>query len=183
MIELVLIKENELKMAYRMHRKGFIPTFLKYHDRNNPVFTTYKKFLSYFISPNMHMYWIIYNGEAVGEIFVYIKDDFVKLARIFILKKFQNKGIAQNAIKIAENLFTNNKRWCLNTIKEEKNNCHLYEKLGYKPTGKEKVINKRMTVIDYEKFIDIEEKKLEINGMSIGFCSISKEEWQCMNTK
>lgn len=71
--------------------------------------------------------------------------------RIFVLKEFQNKGIAQQAIKIAENLFPNNKRWCLDTIKEEKNNCHLYEKFGYKPTVKEKKINKRMTIIDYEK--------------------------------
>lgn len=151
MVELVLIRKSELKKAFKMHRKGFMPTFLKYHDRINPIFTPYKKFLSYHNSSSLHMYWIMYNGKAVGEIFIGIKEDYNKLVRIFVLKEFQNKGIAQQAIKIAENLFPNNKRWCLDTIKEEKNNCHLYEKLGYKPTGKEKKINKRMTIIDYEK--------------------------------
>ena len=70
---------------------------------------------------------------------------------MFVLKEFQNRGIAQQAIRNAENLFPGNKRWRLNTIKEEKNNCHLYEKMGYLPIGNEKRINKRMTIIEYEK--------------------------------
>lgn len=34
---------------------------------------------------------------------------------------------------------------------EEKGNCRLYEKLGYRDTGKREIVNERMTLIYYEK--------------------------------
>lgn len=100
------------------------------------------------------MFWIVYNGEKVGQIWIGIKEDKASLARLFVLPQFQNKGIAQQAIKIAEALFPNHKHWQLDTIKQEKNNCHLYEKMGYKKTGEEKIINNKMTLIYYEKEIE-----------------------------
>lgn len=93
----------------------------------------------------------MFDGKAVGEIWITVSNDTAKLARLFVLKEFQNRGIAQQAIRNAENLFPGNKRWCLDTIKQEKNNCHLYEKMGYISFGTERKINKRMTIINYEK--------------------------------
>lgn len=153
MVKLNPIKQCELKAAYRMHRKGFFPTFLKYFDRINPIFESFKKFSEFYNYPDLYMFWIMLDGKAVGEIWIQITNDTAKLARLFVLKEFQNRGVAQQAIRIAENLFPSNKRWWLNTIKEEKNNCHLYEKMGYIPLKNEKKINKRMTLIDYEKII------------------------------
>lgn len=153
MVKLKSIERNELKKAYRMHRKGFLPTFLKYYDRINPVFESFKRFNDFYNHPDLYMFWIVLDGNAVGEIWVSITNETAKLARLFVLKEFQNRGVAQQAIRIAEYLFPNNKRWWLNTIKEEKKNCHLYEKMGYIPLENEKKINKRMTLIEYEKFI------------------------------
>lgn len=151
MVELVKILNNELKAAFKMHRQGFMPTFKKYHDRINPIFMPYKKFLSYHENPSMHMFWIISDSLRVGQIWIGIKGDSARLARIFVLPEFQNQGIAQQAIRVAENLYPEPKRWQLDTIKQEKNNCHLYEKMGYRPTGSEQIINKRMTIINYGK--------------------------------
>ena len=39
----------------------------------------------------------------------------------------------------------------LDTIQEEAGNCHLYEKIGYKKSGRTEVINERMTLVFYEK--------------------------------
>jgi hypothetical protein len=39
----------------------------------------------------------------------------------------------------------------LDTILQEKGNCHLYEKIGYKKTGKIEKINERMDIVYYEK--------------------------------
>lgn len=154
MVELIKIEKNELKTALKMHRQGFMPTFFKYYDMINPIFVSYTKFTCFYNHPTLYMYWIIFNGKKVGEIWVGTNGDTMKLARIFVLKEYQNKGIAGQAIRIAENLFPAYKRWRLDTIKEEKNNCHLYEKLGYKRIGSEKRINKRMTIIRYEKEIE-----------------------------
>lgn len=154
MVKLSSIKPSELKSAYRMHRKGFMPTFLKYFDRINPIFESVKRFNAFYNQPDLYMFWIILDSKAVGEIWIAVTNDTAKLARLFVLKEFQNRGVAQQAIRVAENLFPSNKRWWLNTIKEEKNNCHLYEKMGYIPIGNEKKINKRMTIIEYEKRIE-----------------------------
>ena len=42
------------------------------------------------------------------------------------------------------------KTWKLDTILQEKGNCHLYEKCGFVRVGEEKPINDKMTLIDYE---------------------------------
>ena len=70
--------------------------------------------------------------------------------------KYQNKGYATKAITDIEKLYSNYKHWQLDTIKEEKKNVHLYQKLGYKPNGKEKIINDKMTITEFEKEINDE---------------------------
>lgn len=154
MVELVEIKKSEMKSAFKMHRQGFMPTFFKYYDRINPIFESYKKFTFFYNHPALYMYWIIFNGEKVGEIWIGTDNETAKLVRLFVLKDYQNKGIAAQAILLAEQIFSDRPRWWLNTIKEEKNNCHLYEKLGYRQIGSEKRINKRMTIIEYEKELE-----------------------------
>ena len=110
MVELVQIQKSEKIKAHRMNRRGFMPTFFKYYDRINPIFESYVKFCRFYNYPDTYMFWILYDGKAVGEIWINIKDDTARLARLFVLKEFQNQGIAQNAIKIAETLFSDCKR-------------------------------------------------------------------------
>lgn len=150
-VELRKIKKTELFKAYIMHFKGFLPTFINYRDKINPIFCTYPKFKKYFNHQDISMYFIILNDIPVGQIWILKKDSICKLARIFVLKEFQNNGIATQVILQAEQIFSGQKHWLLDTIKQERNNCHLYEKLGYTQTSNEKVINKRMTIIEYEK--------------------------------
>lgn len=152
-VQLSKIKRADLFKAYVMHFKGFLPTFIKYRDKINPIFCTYPKFKKYFNHKDMSMYFLISNNVPVGQIWILQKESFCKLARIFVLKKYQNKGLATQAIIQAEQIFNGQKHWCLDTIKQEHKNCRLYEKLGYTQTSNEKVINNRMTIIEYEKEI------------------------------
>ncbi len=41
--------------------------------------------------------------------------------------------------------------WQLDTILQEKQNCYLYEKMGYRRTGKMEKVNGKMDIVDYEK--------------------------------
>lgn len=70
--------------------------------------------------------------------------------KVFVLPEFQGKGIAQEAIRLCEKIHGNENRE-LDTILQEPKNCHLYEKLGYRQTGKTEVINERLTLVFYEK--------------------------------
>ena len=74
-----------------------------------------------------------------------------RVSPIFILPEQQGNGIAQKVFEIIENIYQDAKLWELDTIMQEEGLCHLYEKLGYKWTGKSKIINEKITIIFYEK--------------------------------
>ena len=63
---------------------------------------------------------------------------------------YRRRGYAQQAIAEAERIHGKT-HWSLDTILQEEGNCFLYEKLGYRRTGKAKQINEKMTLIYYEK--------------------------------
>jgi hypothetical protein len=66
------------------------------------------------------------------------------------MPEYCGMGVAQAAIRAAEAIHGND-NWRLDTILQEKGNCHLYEKMGYHQTGEMKVINDKMTLVFYEK--------------------------------
>ena len=73
-----------------------------------------------------------------------------RISPIFILPEHQNRGIAQKAMKLCEDIHGCEK-WELDTIMQEEGNCYLYEKMGYHRTGKSEVINDKLTLVFYEK--------------------------------
>ena len=81
-----------------------------------------------------------------------IKDGRVKEGNIFK---------ADTLLEI-ERLHPDIERWFLDTIKEEAGNCHLYEKIGYKKTGKSEAVNEKMTLVFYEKNRQMDSHHLQI---------------------
>lgn len=150
-IELAEIKENETFRAWRMQKKCFRTLCEKYRDKDSPYKNSFLLFKNIIKSQKVKTYWILCRGEKVGEIFICEKGGKNYLARIFVLPDFQNRGIAKAAIMEAENIHSKMPCWALDTIKQEEKNCRLYEKLGYRRTGEEKIINDKMTIIYYEK--------------------------------
>ena len=74
-----------------------------------------------------------------------------RISQIFIMEEYRERGYAQRAIQLAEDIHgTSN--WELDTILQEKGNCYLYEKMGCRLTGETKVVNERMTLIFYHKY-------------------------------
>lgn len=150
-IEVNEIKQNEFLSAFFMQKKGFLPMFLKYFDRVSPVFKTYSHFIKKAKIDSNSFFWIVCNGVRVGEVEIVFKENMVHISNLFVLKKYQNKGIAQSAIQTLEKRFSAYHLWHLYTILQESRNCHLYEKLGYNKTGVTHRINKRMTLVEYRK--------------------------------
>lgn len=107
-------------------------------DRMNQKFTDY--------------YLIQLSGQNIGAIrIVRLSDNRCRISPIFLLPEFQGKGYAQEAIKKVEELYPQAEGWELDTIKQEDKLCHLYEKLGYKATGKEESLQNDMTIVFYAK--------------------------------
>lgn len=98
-------------------------------------------------------YFICVGKQKVGAVRVIDTKEAGKNKRIspiFILPEFQGKGIAQKAIRLCEEIH-GIESWELDTILQEERNCHLYEKMGYRQTGKTEAINEKLTLVFYEK--------------------------------
>ena len=152
-ITLVKAKESDMKEIWEMQVEAFKGLLEKYQDYDmSPATESYENVLNKYKQPWTSYYFIIRNNEKVGVIRVIDKKDGSRkrVAPVFIMKEFRNKGLAQKAFEEVEKIHGHD-NWKLDTILQEKGNCYLYEKLGYKRTGLVENINDRMDIVYYEK--------------------------------
>lgn len=100
-----------------------------------------------------YFYFICVGSQKAGAIRIVDKKkpgENKRISPIFVLPEFQGEGIAQKAIQLCEEIH-GSKNWELDTILQEPRNCHLYEKMGYRQTGKTEVVNERLTLVFYAK--------------------------------
>ena len=153
-IDLIRASLKNTKEIWEMQVKSFKNFLDKYQDfetnpANEPISNVEMRLKQNFT----FFYFIFVDNKKVGAIRVVDykeKSRNKKISPIFVLPEYRNKGIAQSAIKICEEIHGNT-NWELSTILQEKGNCYLYEKLGYHLTGKTQVINDKLTLIFYEK--------------------------------
>lgn len=155
-MEITLVRANiqDAENLWKMQTVAFQDLYAKYQDpETSPATDTLDKIIMRLEQPFTHYYFIDVNGINVGAIRVVDTKEANKSKRIspiFIMKEFRGKGYAQQAIQLAEEIHGSS-GWELDTILQEKGNCHLYEKLGYKQTGETKIVNERMTLVFYHK--------------------------------
>lgn len=156
-IQLVRAQIGDAQMIWRMQIKAFARLLEIYRDVDtNPGSEPVDKVIMRLKQTFTYYYLIQADGENVGAIRVIDQREAGKNKRIsplFILPEHQGKGYAQRAMREAERLHGSG-HWELDTILQERGNCYLYEKMGYRQTGKTKAINERMTLVWYEKNSD-----------------------------
>ena len=136
-----------------MQIKAFGALFDKYRDVNtSPAAESLEIIIERMEQDFTDYYLILLNETKIGAIRVVRPGNRVcRISPMFILPEYQGKGYAQQAILLAESLYPEAKQWTLDTIKQEKMLCHLYEKMGYVPTGKEEKIQDGMDIVYYVK--------------------------------
>lgn len=144
---------DDCKQIHEMQVSSFAGLLDKYKDyKTNPASESIEKIKAKMLQDFTDYYFICLDREKVGVIrIVKINDNTCRISPMFILPEQQGKGYAQQAILEAEMLYPKVKCWKLDTIKQERKLCYLYEKMGYKSTGKEEMIQKDMTIIHYMK--------------------------------
>ncbi len=153
-IELIKASINEAKEIYEMQIITFKPLLEKYQDYDlSPANEKLEKTVDRLSQKITDYYIIKKNKISVGAIRIrrYEEGALCHVGPLFILPEYQNQGISQKVFKIIEEKYHPEKGWTLDTILQEKGNCHLYEKIGYKKTGKVENINERMDIVYYEK--------------------------------
>lgn len=153
MLSLEQANMNDCHEIHAMQVIAFQELLDKYQDIHiNPGAETVDRIAERMEQNGTDYYFITLNGRHIGAIRILRLDrDKARIAPLFILPEFQGKGYAQQVIQKAENMYPHTGIWELDTIKQESKLCHLYEKTGYVPTGKEEAIRDGMTIIFYEK--------------------------------
>lgn len=151
-IQLIKVPLEDAEQLWRMQRTAFLELLERYQDtETNPACQTLERVREKMTQPYSFFYWIKWGEELAGGIRIDTRvNESKRISPLFVLPEYRNRGIAQQAIRLAEELY-GGKDWVLSTILQEKGNCHLYEKMGYRPTGKTREIDSRMTLIYYKK--------------------------------
>lgn len=144
--------EEDCPDILRIQQKSFAHLLEKYQDYDtNPGAESLEKILGRFIQPFTTYYFILLEGAVIGMLRVCDFQDRCRLSPICILPEYWGRGYAQQAMREMENLYPDAKIWELETIAQEEKLCHLYEKMGYLPTGKQKRLKDGMDIKFYEK--------------------------------
>ena len=152
-IKLIRASMGDAETIWRMQHIAFAALLERYQDFDtNPGNEPLEKVQWRLSLPATYFYFIQVDGANAGAIRIIDHKDHSpkKISPLFVLPEYRGLGVAQAAIRMAEAMH-GSESWRLDTILQEKGNCHLYEKMGYRQTGDTKVINDRMTLVFYEK--------------------------------
>ncbi|TFB22857.1 N-acetyltransferase [Filobacillus milosensis] len=154
-IKLKKATNKDANIIFDIQIKAFKPLLKKYKDcSTNPANEDINRVYDRINNPSGGFYKIILESKIVGAICVQSTGDFQYwISPMFILPEFQGKGLAQVSIKLLEDMVQEANSWHLATLLEEKGNCYLYEKLGFRKTSVIKRINDRSTLVYYRKVL------------------------------
>lgn len=152
MVTLRKAEEADCPALHRILVKAFIPLLKKYRDYNSsPASESLDEVVRRFRQRYTAYYFICLDGAEVGVLRVCDFGEQCRLSPIGILPEYQGKGIAQQALACMEELYPDARLWTLDTILQEEKLCYLYEKLGYRRTGKYERLKEDMDLVFYEK--------------------------------
>ncbi len=152
-VQLVRASVDDAQEIHRMQIEAFAELLERYRDYDtSPGAESVEKVRARLEQGWTYFYFIVADGEKIGAIRVVDpkNGEAKRISPLFIQPQFRNRGYAQQAIREAERLH-GGENWSLGTIAQEKGNCHLYEKMGYRLSGTETIVNEKMTIIGYEK--------------------------------
>lgn len=151
-VELLRAAVDDADEIHTMQLEAFKELLEKYQDfdtnpGNEPIEGVRKRLEQDYT----YYYFICAEGQKVGAVRIVDRADKRKrISPIFVLPEYWGRGISQRAIQLCEELHGNDD-WELETILQEPKNCHLYEKMGYRRTGRTEAINDKLTLVHYIK--------------------------------
>jgi GNAT superfamily N-acetyltransferase len=146
---------NEAGLIHDLQIKSFRSLLDKYQDfETSPGNEPIEKVIERLKQPFTDYYLVKTGALVIGGIrIVKLGNGRYRVSPVFVLPEYQGQGVAQKVFKMVEEIYRDARVWELNTIQQEAGNCYLYEKLGYRLTGWTQIVNSKMTLIAYEKWL------------------------------
>lgn len=139
-IKLVRADITDARHLWKMQVEAFTEMYQIYQDtETSPATEPLSNMVERLKQPFTYYYFILADNAIVGAIRIIDRknpEESKRISPIFIMPPFRNRGIAQKAMLEAEKIHGDT-GWELDTILQEAGNCHLYEKMGYRQTGKQ----------------------------------------------
>ena len=143
---------TDVKVLYEFQIKAFKPLLEKYQDYDtNPGAETIERTINRLDEQNSYYYFIQLDHQNIGAIRILSFGDLCMLKQVYVLPEYQGNGYAQQAMLLAESIHKGAVTWELDTIKQESKLRYLYEKMGYRLTGKEEKIKDGMDLVFFKK--------------------------------
>lgn len=156
-IELIRAELKDAELIHSMKYESFLPLYERYRDdATSPVSEPIGKVIRQLQDDRTDYYLIRHADETVGAVRV-VSDgaengrNMYRISPLFILPAHQNRGFGYAAMVALFGIYPQADVWRLATIKQEKGNCHLYEKCGFTISRPEEIVNERMTLVFYQK--------------------------------
>jgi len=156
-IELVRAELKDAELIHSMKYESFLPLYERYRDdATSPVSEPLSKVVRQ-LQEERTDYWLIRHEDSIVGAVRVVSDGIVderntyRISPLFILPACQNRGFGYATIVALFAAYPQADLWQLSTIKQEKGNCHLYEKCGFRISSPEKIVNERMTLVFYQK--------------------------------
>ena len=151
-LKVIPFTDKYLDTVYDIQREAYFTLFIKYNDIDtNPYCESKEVVLAKYTRHDTDGYLFMSENAFVGCVRIVKEGAICRVSALAVLPEFQNRGIAQSALRQIESYYPEIKVWRLDTIGQERGNCRLYEKLGYKRTGAAREIKEGMTLVDYIK--------------------------------
>lgn len=145
---------DDAPLIHAMQVEAFAPLLEKYRDHDlNPGAEGIEKIVARLRQEHTDYHLIMCGGESAGAVRVARLRGGLRcrISPIFVLPRFQGRGLARETFGRLEELYRPAEGWELDTILEEERNCRLYEKLGYERTGRIDEVKEGMHIVHYEK--------------------------------
>lgn len=151
-IELRKASLSDAETLWKMQKVAFAPLYEIYRDEGSPAMEPLFRTQERLEQSETSYYFILADGANAGAIRVrdWRGERPKVISPLFVLPDFQGHGIAQRAIRLAEEIHGSHD-WLLDTIVTEDKLRHLYEKMGYRDTSKRCPINEKLTLMLYYK--------------------------------
>jgi len=136
-----------------IQKKCFKNHFERYQDLSgSPYKEVLEKMLFRINYEKGNYYKTVSSNTLIGGIWVFEKEmKIFRVGIVYVLPEYQNNGIGQKALAMAENLHRDAKGWELDCPEDLSINRRCYEKAGYVLTDEKEIINDKLTLVCYKK--------------------------------
>ena len=129
-MRLVRANVSDCEKIWSLQIEAFADLLAKYQDYETSPGNEPKEYIQAKLLDEFTFFYFIYHeDEIAGAVRVVDRKngDRKRIAPIFIMKKFRNKGLAQKTFEEIERIHGSN-NWMLDTILQEEGNCYLYDR-------------------------------------------------------